>query len=87
MTWDDTILSAFIDKKTYFQEGDGRVFAYISYNKLIIQNEGDVASIVIIKYDTELEEELRLLLLKTKRVLNTYFYDVLVDIIISYGNI
>ena len=46
---DATIISGFHDKNFSFQEGDCRTYAYKNDNKLVIFNDGDVSSLVIIK--------------------------------------
>ena len=48
---DNQFLSGFVDPDTDFQLGDGDTFGYMYDSDLVIQNCGDVSSVVIIKFE------------------------------------
>jgi hypothetical protein len=48
------IISCFVDKPTTYQLGDGSTNFYTNDDNIIIENEGDVSSIVVIKFEKAL---------------------------------
>jgi hypothetical protein len=50
----NNIISCFIDESNTYQEGDGHTCYYLNGDDLIIVNDGDVSSVVVIKYDEHL---------------------------------
>lgn len=51
ITKNNKIISGFNDPSTHFQMGDGHTICYLAENgDLIIENCGDVSSVVIVKH-------------------------------------